>query len=162
MKWFLLILMFPLFVHADIEVAFLEIKNYFGQVIELEDGGHFAHIAISYKNGWLHAHPIRGVEWVSTSDLEKMGKINAIVKLENTANLTFQDIEMFVGKSYDPDFSWSNDKIYCSELVGKILRIQPQPMNFISKIWSQKYKSHNGELGLSPDDIFRILKQQSL
>jgi hypothetical protein len=28
----------------------------------------------------------------------------------------------FIGKPYDPYFGWSNDKIYCSELVWKVYR----------------------------------------
>lgn len=44
------------------------------------------------------------------------------VLTKETANRMLAVAESFEGKSYDPYFEWSDDRIYCSELVWKIYK----------------------------------------
>ena len=144
---------------ADVKVAFIEFYTPDGRLIQLEPNGRFAHIAISYREGWLHAHPYRGVEWISTENLAKMGKIADVVDLAVAPAVDDETAQRFLGKAYDADFSWSDDKIYCSELVAKILRLSPEPMHFDPKLWPEKYWKFEGLPGLSPDKIYNRLKK---
>lgn len=142
---------------ASVTVAFMEATDKKGHVVQLIPEGRLSHIAISYENKWLHTHPYRGVEIVDQSELEKIGKIALTIEISDRADLTFPEISTYLGKPYDNDFSWSDEKIYCAELVAKILDINPTPMSFSSKIWPEKYKRLQGRLGSSPDEIFKQL-----
>lgn len=160
MKLFLLILLTPFCGFASVEIAFIELRNYQGELIELEPNGKFAHMAISYKGHWLHSHPFRGVEIIPQDKLEEIGTINAIVTIPETPSLTEVQVKKFLGKPYDTEFSWSDERIYCSELIAKLLHIEPKPMSFASKAWPESFRAFKGKLGLSPDDIFKALIQK--
>ena len=146
------------FARADVKVAFIEFYTPDGRLIQLEPNGRFAHIAISFRGGWLHAHPWRGVEWISTENLAKMGKIADVVDLESAPEVSEETAHQYLGKPYDRDYSWSDDKIYCSELVAKILKMNPEPMHFDTKLWPEKFWKFEGLPGLSPDKIYKRLK----
>ncbi len=162
MKYIIVLLFLSLRSYAAIEIAFIELRNHEGQVIQLEPGGQFAHIAISYQGQWIHSYPFRGVEIISKENLEKIGAIKSILTVSESQDLQEEQVNRYLGKRYDSEFSWSDDKIYCSELVGKLLNMIPKPMKFKSKFWSQSsqfVKSQNGG-GLSPDDIFQYLEEK--
>ena len=146
------------FAKADVKVAFIEFYTHDGKLVQLEPNGRFAHIAISYRDGWLHAHPWRGVEWISTENLAKMGKIADVVDLSSAREVSEATADRYLGKPYDSDYSWSDDKIYCSELVAKILNLSPEPMHFDPKLWPEKFWKFEGLPGLSPDKIYKRLK----
>lgn len=158
MKKFLLLILFPLLSFASVDVAFIEIRDPNGKLLRLEPDGQFAHIAISFEGKWLHSHPYRGVEAISTAELEKIGTIKEVLTVFEPAELDRALVKKFLGKPYDRAFSWSNDSIYCSELVGKLLKIEPKPMHFAADVWPQQFQKFRGLLGLSPDDIYKILK----
>ncbi|MGE0632595.1 MAG: hypothetical protein AB7O96_09320 [Pseudobdellovibrionaceae bacterium] len=162
MKYVLLSLFISITGNAAVEVAFIEIRNSKGDVVQLEPDGKFAHMAISYRNLWLHAHPAKGVEIVEREELEKLGPIKFLATIPTPIKLDESEVKKFLGKSYDQQFSWTNEKIYCSELIAKLLKIEPQPMSFESQVWSAKYKKLKGELGLSPDDIFKIFEKRGI
>lgn len=157
MNFFMLILLMPLFSFASIDVAFIELRNHNGQLLQLEPNGKFTHIAISYRGGWLHSHPNRGVEVISQDNLEKIGTIKAITTVTERDSLNESQVRKYLDKPYDPEFSWRDDKIYCSELVAKLLNIDPLPMTFETEVWPDRFKSLKGQLSLSPDDIFQLL-----
>lgn len=146
--------------HASVKIAFIEIRKTNNQLIQLEPGGQYAHIAISFKDKWLHAHPYRGVEIIDQDGLKKMGKIVKTLTITDKPDLFMNEVIRFLGKSYDSYFSWSDDKIYCSELVGKILEIPPRPMSFSTDIWTENFKNSKNSLGLSPDDIYIYLTEK--
>jgi len=158
MRLFLIVLFLSLKSGAVIDVAFFEVRNYHGQIISLEPDGKFAHMAISFQGHWLHAHPLRGVELVSQEAMEKIGRIHTVVRVDENAKLQIEQVLRFLGKPFDSDFTWDNDRIYCSELVAKLLSISPRPMNFKAGVWPDKFKSHEGELGISPDDLYRYFQ----
>jgi hypothetical protein len=159
---FLGVLFFSLIARAAIDVAFIEVRNYKGEVVRLEPEGRYAHVAISFRGYWLHAHPLRGVELVTAVALEKIGQIKSIVRVDEERELHFEQIILFLGKPYDSEYSWEDDRIYCSELVAKLLLIPPMPMNFKSEVWPGHYKKWQGRSGISPDDLFRQFKAQGL
>ncbi len=160
MKYLLFLLFVPFYSFASVEVAFIEMRDYDGQVIQLEPNGKYAHMAISYRGNWLHAHPFRGVEVVSKEELEKMGEIKVILTKSDFEALSEVEVARYLGKPYDSEFSWSDAKIYCAELIAKLLGINPLPMSFDAEFWSEELQRMKGLLGLSPDDLFPVLLER--
>jgi hypothetical protein len=142
---------------AQVEVAFIEITSADGKRLELEDGSQYAHIAISYKGQWLSTHPYRGVELVNQEKLEEFGPISAIVDIPDRPEPSDDFVRSILGSRYEMKFSWESEKYYCSKLVGKILDISPQPMNFNAAAWPASFQQYNGLPGLSPQGVFRVL-----
>lgn len=161
MKRFLVLLQLflPLLSFAKVELAFIEIRTPAGNLVQLEPGGRFAHIAIAYGDKWLHAYPARGVEIVTLAELERIGKVADRITLPKVPDLTEAKIAPYLGKPYDWRYSWTNDKIYCSELVAKLIGMEPTPMNYDGPAWNDRPNPGNaGELGISPDDIYWRLR----
>ena len=146
------ILAFSLTTLAQTKIAFIEVRDKNGHLLQLEPEGRFAHMAISHQGKWLHAHPYRGVEIVNTQDLEKIGTL-VIVTVPNFNEWSHKEIQALVGKPYNRSFDWHGDGFYCSELVAKMMNIPPEPMTFEAPIW--KGKGNRGALGISPDDIYK-------
>lgn len=157
--FFFLLLSLPFAAFARVEIAFVEILDSQGQPLQLEPGGRFAHTAISYRGKWLQAHPIRGVELVSRARVEELGVIREIVALPDRAEPSEAEVAKYLGKPFDSALSWSDDAIYSSELVAKLLGIKPMPMAFEAAIWPARFRLMRGQLGISPDDIFQILRK---
>lgn len=153
----MLFLILPIISNAAIEVAFIEVRDRNGKLVQLEPDGRFAHIAISYHGKWLHSHPYRGVELVDEKELLKIGSIGETTVVSSTKDLDSTLVSALIGRPYDREFSWTNESYYCSELVAKLLDIPPEPMDFSSPIWPKEYQKLNGQLGSSPDDIYRAL-----
>ncbi len=151
------ILFFPLMSLASLQVAFLEIHDAAGNLVQFEPHGRFGHLAISYQGQWLHAHPYYGVQLVREADLQKIGTLAALVTVDGHPDLSPEVVQPLLGKPFDHDYNWDDEKYYCSELVGKLLGLPPQPMDFSAAIWPPEYKKHQGEPGLSPDGIFQQL-----
>lgn len=151
---YLFLLFLPQILWAQIIVGFVEMRDSQNRLVQLEPGGRFAHLAISYGAKWLHAHPYRGVELITTAELQQMGRIIPVT-WSRTKSLSAQQISYYLGKPFDHEYSWSDGQYYCSELVAKILGLNPEPMNF--DLWPDRYKKKRGQLGLSPDDIYRIM-----
>lgn len=139
--------------NASVQIMFFKQQTHQGDIVQFEPGGQFVHTAISFKNGWLHAHPYYGVQVVSTSEVQKMGSESAVMILHDLPALKSEDIQSFLGKKFDPYFSWDDDRIYCSELIAKLLHIPPSAMFFDPQLWPKEYQKYNGKLGISPDDI---------
>ncbi|MDH6307463.1 hypothetical protein M2451_000612 [Dysgonomonas sp. PFB1-18] len=94
----------------------------------------YSHCGIIYKNNGKY-YVYEAVQPVKLTPLEKWvarGKDGHYVikrlknadKLLTTANLSTmrKEGEKFRGKNYDLTFEWSDDKIYCSELIWKIYK----------------------------------------
>lgn len=157
MKIFILTFFFVLSAHARVTIAFLEVRNYYGDLVQLEKDGRFAHMAISYKGLWMHAHPLKGVEVVTEEKLQKIGLIKERIELPDVEDISAEQAAKFLGKPFDNKYSWDDHAIYCAELVGKLLGLRPTPMSFDADFWPDQYKALNGELGMSPDDIYQLL-----
>lgn len=148
---------------AEVRVAFLELRDSRGKLVQLEPGGRFAHLAISVGEKWLHAYPGQGVSFTTLEKLEKIGTVAEILVLRERAGLREGDAAAYLGKAYDRRFSWDDSQIYCSELVGKLLKLEPEPMSFQADHWKESPLAGQarGALGLSPDDIFRLLQSEA-
>lgn len=140
---------------ADVKVAFVVMRDRSGNVLQMEPGGQFAHVAISYQGQWIHAHPYRGVEIISSSDLQQFGHVT-FINVPNVNEVSSTELERYIGKPYDKHYAWGDESYYCSSLVGKILNIEPLPMSFQADLWKGKLRTSNSK-GLSPDDIYQII-----
>jgi hypothetical protein len=140
---------------SAVEVVFLGVRKGNGEWLELENGSRFAHVAISYEGGWLHAHPLTGV--AHDYDLRRYG-----IVLERAYHPHWDDpsgltVESWIGLKYDHQFRWSDEKFYCSELVGKLLGLLPRPMDFSAPVWRGRIPST--DLGISPQGVYNDLKK---
>jgi hypothetical protein len=160
MKFWIIALVFiaGLPLAASTRVAFIEFLDSKGIPIPLEAGGRFGHIAISYEDGWLHAHPRGEVRVVSEKELRATGRLALIIELPESFQIPKQLVQTYLGRPYDPNFSWSDEKLYCSELVGKLLGFSPEPMDFSSDYWRGYPHQILDRDGLSPDDIHKKLR----
>jgi hypothetical protein len=163
MKAFLIVflnLLFSSSAWAEVRVAFIELRTASGELVQMEPDGRFGHTAISYRGKWLHSHPWRGVEWVSLDVIEKVGKVAEILTLPDEAELPEEIVNGYLGRPFDREFLWDDDKIYCSELIAKLLGMEPRPMFFDPALWPESYRKLNGLPGISPDEIHRRLEQR--
>jgi hypothetical protein len=150
---------------ARVSVAFFELRDQAGKLIQLEPGGRFGHVAIEVDGGWLHADIYRGSEWVSS--WKKMGWIdtdkNHVVVLSDDGleDIHFVRIQSLVGLPYDPGFRWDDlSSTYCSKLIAQILDVPPSPMDFSAEYWKDKRDLPVGQPGVSPDGLYRELKRR--
>lgn len=153
-------LLFATQAHGEIQVAFFECYDWYGNLVQLEKAGRYCHVAISCRSGWLHAHPARGVE--VKSDLKQLGigKVALILLDETQRPLDSVTVDRLLGLPYDQTFHWSTEKgTYCSKLVGKLLHLKPEEMVFETPYWEKFHELPTNELGLSPDDVFRQLRE---
>lgn len=148
------------FAAAEVKVAFFELYDLRGNRVELEKGSRFAHVAISYGKGWIHAHPQRGV--VYDLKLESIAPHYTIISNPSIPALTYAQVRRFLGLPYDSTFTWSDPfSTYCSKLIAQLLDIPPQPMDFSASHWGPQYKKYHGLPGISPDKVYRSLLQRN-
>lgn len=102
------------------------------KAIQLATGSKYSHCGIIYiENGQFFV--FEAVQPVKTTPLDKWiarGENGhyVIKRLKNADQVLTAEIlekmkkegEKFIGKNYDLTFEWSDDKIYCSELIWKI------------------------------------------
>jgi hypothetical protein len=143
---------------ASVDVAFVEIIAPDGHLVQFEKNGRFGHSAIFYHGQWLQAHPWRGVELTSKSEVEKIGCIAEVVHIPDPAELDSKKLKTLIGRPFDHDYTWDDKSLYCAELVAKLLDIPPTPMEFDPNLWPEEFQKHNGEPGISPDGVYRALK----
>ena len=157
--WILLALTSATVSFASLEVSFLEVRNSKGEVIQLEPDFPYAHVVISFEGRVLHSHPRTGVVWADLSEVNQFGTVKETMSVESKKGM-FQEIEQWIGRPYDSQFSWGNDAFYCSELVAKVLGIPPEPMHFDPHLWPPKFWEMEGEPGISPGKIYRKIAGQ--
>ncbi|WP_343304781.1 YiiX family permuted papain-like enzyme [Chitinophaga niabensis] len=102
------------------------------QAIELATHSKYSHCGILFKKGkdwyvWEAVQPVtqtRLEEWILRGDKHFVVKRLIADSLITTAVVKrMQDAgNKYMGKSYDSYFEWSDDRIYCSELVWKIYK----------------------------------------
>jgi hypothetical protein len=151
-----LVLLISALAKAGTKVAFLEEYDEKGNLIQYEPGSRFGHSAIQIGDKWLQSYPDEGVRLITWKQLQERGKIAAV--LEIPVDLTLADAKPFLKKPFDFEYDWSDEAFYCSELLGKLLRIPPQPMHFNHAVWPKWYWEKEGSPGLSPDGIYQYLK----
>lgn len=131
--------------HAKVQIAFFEKRNARGELTPIEPGGHLWHLAIQNQGQWMHAHPFFGV--IEADDVRKVGQLFSVIEIDQ--DIPRERYEAERGKKFSMTDPWhSSETTYCSKLVAKILGIPPQPM------------LNEEGLGISPDDLYKILKAQ--
>lgn len=138
-------------------VVFLELRRWDGSLRKLEPDFDYGHVALQSGKRYLHAHPLRGVEWVEKDALEKVGKIALSVLFHPPRSVSADKISSWVGLSYDSDYSWESDRFYCSELVAKALGISPIKMHFDLSLWPASFQKLEGQQGISPGGVYLSL-----
>jgi len=139
-----------------VTIAFFEKFDAKGKRIELEKGGRFFHLAILYKDKWLHADSFYGVSLEDQLPTQKYGKVTTLLHAQDL-EVSETWLQEFLGKPYDSTYTWGDDKMYCSELIAKLLHIPPVPMKFDGEYWEGRNSLPWGELGASPDYVFQYL-----
>lgn len=151
-----LISFLSLSVWATNKVAFLEVYDSHGRLVQYEPNSRFGHSAILVGDKWLQSYPGEGVQLITWEQLQHRGRIAEI--LEIPTNIQVADALPYLGKPFDFYYTWNDDSFYCSELLAKILGIPPQPMQFNREVWPPTYWPLEGQPGMSPDKIYRILR----
>ncbi|KHD90021.1 MAG: hypothetical protein OM95_00390 [Bdellovibrio sp. ArHS] len=147
---------------AKTRIAFLELYDRHGRLVQYEPGGRFAHTAIQFDDigdKWLNAYPGEGVAIISWEDLEHRGVIAEIVEIPQDVRLS--QVQPYMGRPFDFWYSWNDKALYCTELIGKLLNIPTHPMKFNKQVWPKNYWDLEGTPGLSPDSVYAWARQQS-
>ena len=102
------------------------------EAIALATHSQYSHCGILLKenNGWVVLEAVQPVKITPLKTWIAHGKNHkySVRRLKNAKNVLNQNIilslynnsKKYIGKDYDIYFGWSDDKIYCSELVWKI------------------------------------------
>jgi uncharacterized protein YycO len=116
------------------DIIFQTSKSRQSKAIQLATGSKYSHMGIVYnENGKLYVYEaVQPVKLTKIEDLINRGeKKHFVVKrLKNAESiLTPEKLERiksigkkYKGKNYDIYFEWSDEKIYCSELVWKMYK----------------------------------------
>lgn len=100
-----------------------------GKAIQLATHSKYNHCGVLFfeKNEWLVYEAVQPVSKITLADFNARGKAT-IMRLKNTeTSLTAENIikmktvfKTFNHKNYDSKYNWSDDELYCSELVYKL------------------------------------------
>ena len=103
------------------------------KAIELATNSKYSHCGILFKKDgeWYVYEAIQPVQQTSYKDwIARGGQHFAVKRLKGADSLVTADVILkmklagrkYQGKNYDSYFGWSDDRIYCSELVWKIYK----------------------------------------
>jgi hypothetical protein len=118
----------------DGDIIFHTSKSVQSKPIQLATKSKYSHCGIIYKKGNdLYVYEAVGpVKLTPIKEWITRGKNNSYVikRLKNAEKLITPDVlvkmkqigDQFKGKPYDTTFEWSDNRIYCSELVWKIYK----------------------------------------
>lgn len=118
------------FAYQDGDIIFHQSQGPQAPAIKEATGSIWTHVGmIFYRNNqWQVAEAVQPVRWTPLSSFISRGKNQAYriyrvpgLKPEQRKELRTQ-VDSFIGKDYDIYFEWSDDHIYCSELVYKAYR----------------------------------------
>lgn len=113
--------------YKDGDIIFQATSGDRGKAIQLATKSKYNHCGVLFnENGkWIVYEAVQPVKKTALSDFNRRGQ-GTVMRLKN-ASLKPEDIQklknVFKGyehKNYDDAFNWSDDRIYCSELVYKL------------------------------------------
>src|SRR5262245_15842995 len=115
----------------DGDIIFHTSRSSQSRAIQLATHSKYSHLGIIYKlNGqWMVFEAVQPVKFTPLTNWIGRGEGGHYVvkRLADTSLLTDEAVQKMKtagraikGKNYDPYFGWSDDRIYCSELVWKI------------------------------------------
>jgi hypothetical protein len=116
------------------DIIFQTSKSSQSKAIQLATNSKYSHMGIIYENDrkYFVYEAVQPVKLTPLQEWIKRGENGHYVvkRLKNSENILTDSVvkemkvygEKFKGRSYDLYFEWSDDKIYCSELVWKIYK----------------------------------------
>lgn len=116
------------------DIIFQTSKSNQSKAIQLATNSKYSHMGIIYKNGgkYFVFEATQLVKLTPLQEWKNRGENGhyVIKRIKNSENILTNSVinkmkvygEKFKGKHYDIYFEWSDDKIYCSELVWKIYK----------------------------------------
>ncbi len=116
----------------DGDIIFHESRSSQSQAIQLATKSRYSHMGILFRDHdrWFVYEAVQPVKSTPLHDWIRRGKDGHFVVKRLRDPLTpvvtarlHRVGERYRGKSYDLYFEWSDDRIYCSELVWKIYKI---------------------------------------
>ncbi len=124
----------PFYIYKDGDLIFQSSLSGQGQAIQIATRSHYSHMGIVYFNNgnimvFEAVGPVKSTplaEWVSRGD----GGKYVVKRLKNRDMVLTPQVlrkmmaigESSQGKAYDTTFNWSDDRMYCSELVWKMFK----------------------------------------
>ena len=118
----------------DGDIIFQTSKSSQSKAIQIATNSKYSHLGIIYKiegNCFVY-EAVQPVKLTPLNEWIKKGENGHFVikRLKNSEEILTDEVknrmktegEKFRGKNYDLYFEWSNDRIYCSELVWKIYK----------------------------------------
>ena len=140
--------------HARVDIVFIPMRDYNGNIVEFEQGGHFAHVAVSYKGMWFHSHPKYGV--VLAKNLKDFGDEFIILTSDDYNEPTEEFVKSQLGKPFSYLKPWEDQNYqYCSKLIAQAFNIPPTEMTFSGPGWKGRRDLPKGALGASADKLYR-------
>ncbi len=165
------------------DIIFQSSKSNQSKAVELATRSPYSHMGIIYiKENKPYVYEASNVvkltdfkTWVkrgkkSKYEIKRLKNSSALLNEEKMKKL-YEAGKKYQGKSYDLYFEWSDDKIYCSELVWKIykdvlgieigkltyLKDFDLTSNEVKKKLSERYgnKIPEDELVISPDNMYK-------
>lgn len=116
------------------DIIFQTSKSAQSKAIQIATGSKYSHMGMIYKQGseyyvYEAVQPVKLTllqEWIARGEdqhyvVKRLKNADEVLN-EATLNKMKEVGEQYKGKSYDIYFEWSDDKIYCSELVWKIYK----------------------------------------
>ena len=164
--------------YKDGDIIFQTTSGLTGKAIQLATHSQYNHCGVLFfeNNEWVVYEAIQPVKKTSLTEFNARGK-GTVKRLANQA-LTKDDIvklktafKTYENKNYDEAFNWSDDRIYCSELVFKLYKnalqielCKPRKLSdfdlsnsLVKEKLNEKYgnKIPLNEPMVSPEDIYR-------
>lgn len=111
----------------DGDIIFHRSQSRQAKAISLATRSDYTHMGIIFINDGK-PYVYEAIQPITCTSLDKwiergVGKRYVIKRLKDSENVDFakvkSEVQKFMGKSYDWTFEWSDEKIYCSELVWK-------------------------------------------
>ena len=122
------------FLYQNGDIIFQTSKSSQSKAIQLATNSKYSHMGIIYENDGKYfvyeaVHPVKLTPlavWINRGEnghyvVKRLKNADQVLTSLNLLKMK-QIGEQFKGKPYDIYFEWSNNKIYCSELVWKIYK----------------------------------------
>ena len=118
----------------DGDIIFQTSKSSQSKAVQIATNSKYSHLGIIYKieGNWFVYEAVQSVKLTPLQEWINRGEKGHFVikRLKNSGKILTSDIkskmktegEKYRGKNYDLYFEWSDDRIYCSELVWKIYK----------------------------------------
>lgn len=117
----------------DGDIIFQTSQSSQSKAIQLATGSKYSHCGLIFKrkieqDDWCVLEAVQPVKWTPLTEWINRGEgrhyvVKRLITDPMITDETLKELrtisESYLGKNYDIHFDWSDDKIYCSELVWK-------------------------------------------